>query len=59
MWGSQFKSEKNSNTIVWVRNFINYVVAIFKTIISYAAITFNAYGRGKTEYMGLSMYVHV
>ena len=45
--------------IIWVRNFINYLAAIFKTIISYAEITFNAYGRGKTEYMGLSMYVHV
>ena len=59
MWGSRFKSEKNNNLIIWDRNLINYVAAIFKTIISYAEITFNAHGRGKTECMGLSTYVHV
>jgi hypothetical protein len=44
---------------MWVRNFINYMAAIFKTIMSYAEIMFNVYGRGKNWYMGVSMYVHV
>jgi hypothetical protein len=34
---------------MWVRNLTNYVAATFKTIMSYAELTFNAHGRGKKK----------
>jgi hypothetical protein len=34
---------------MWVQNLINYMAAMFKTIMSFAEIMFNAYGREKMD----------
>ena len=42
---------------MWVRNIINDVVAVFKAIMSYAEITFNAYGSVKKNGIYGTQYV--